>query len=95
MTAGSHCKPHLARPKRHPYNEIITFPTTRTFDVGIIHYASDTPLSKGQNLGAANLSYRGMDPTYAASVAILRHIIGREINWIRRQHNISAGVANV
>ena len=72
----------LVRPKRHPYNEIVSLPPTGP-DVGIIHYASDTPLSKGKNLGAGNLSYRGMDPTYAAAVAILRRIINREIAYQR------------
>jgi len=35
-------------------------------------------LSKGKNLGAGTLSYRGMDSTYAASVAILRRIFQQE-----------------
>jgi hypothetical protein len=68
----------LIQPKRHPYNEIANLYAAR-FDIGVLHYASDTPLSKGKNLGSSNLSYRGMDPTYAASVAILRRIIGNEI----------------
>ena len=45
------------------------------FDLGIIHYASDIPLSKGKNLGAGSLSYYGMDSTYAATLAILRRIM--------------------
>jgi len=48
------------------------------FDVGMIHYASDTPLSKGKNLGAGALSYFGLDSTYASSIAILRRIIKLE-----------------
>jgi hypothetical protein len=32
-------------------------------------------LGKGRNLGAGALSYRGMDSTYAASLAILRRIL--------------------
>jgi hypothetical protein len=72
----------LIRPKRHPQNEIVSlYPAG--FDIGIIHYASDKPLSKGKNLGAGSLSYRGMDPTYAATVAILRRVIGQEIAWLR------------
>lgn len=72
----------LIRPKRHPYNEIVTLHHA-PFDIGIMHYASDKPLSKGKNLGAGSLSYRGMDPTYATSVAILRRIIDREIAAVR------------
>lgn len=71
----------LIRPKRHPHNEIVTLYPAQ-FDIGILHYASDKPLSKGKNLGAGSLSYRGMDPTYAAAVAILRRIIAQEIATI-------------
>jgi hypothetical protein len=67
------------RPGRHPVNEVVTlYADTPTFDIGIIHYASDTPLSKGKNLGTQHLSYFGMDSTYAATVAILRRILQSE-----------------
>jgi hypothetical protein len=49
------------------------------FDVGILHYASDTPLSKGRNLGSGSLSYFGMDPTYAAALATLRRVFEMEL----------------
>jgi hypothetical protein len=68
----------LARPKRYPTDEIVNLYHV-PFDLGLLHYASDTPLSKGRNLGAGNLSYFGMDPTYAASIAILRRIFALEI----------------
>jgi hypothetical protein len=67
----------MFRPIRHPVNEIVNL-YGLPFDVGILHYASDTPLSKGKNLGAGALSYEGMDSTYAASVAILRRIFSLE-----------------
>ncbi len=67
------------RPRRHPVNELITlYADAVPFDIGIIHYASDTPLSKGKNLGAQRLSYFGMDATYAATIAILRRILALE-----------------
>ncbi len=68
----------LARPKRYPVDEIVNLYNV-PFDMGFLHYASDTPLSKGRNLGAGNLSYFGMDPTYATSIAILRRIFELEI----------------
>ncbi len=68
----------MARPKRHPYNEIVDLHHV-PFPIGILHYASDTPLSKGANLGAQNLSYFGMDPTYASMIAILRAVLQMEI----------------
>jgi hypothetical protein len=49
------------------------------YDFGFLHYASDTPASKGRNLGSQNLSYFGMDPTYATALACARRILTREI----------------
>lgn len=74
----------LARPKRYPDNEIVDIHNL-PLELGIIHYASDTPLSKGGNLGAGSLSYFGMDPTYSASLAILRRILGYEARLQERQ----------
>ena len=67
----------MYRPKRHPVNEIVNLYGV-PFDVGILHYVSDTPLSKGKNLGAGTLSYFGMDSTYATTLAILRRIFRLE-----------------
>jgi hypothetical protein len=67
----------LFRPKRYPTNELTNL-YGLPFDLGILHYASDTPLGRGINLGAGSLSYFGMDPTYATSVAILRRIFSQE-----------------
>lgn len=73
----------LARPKRHPDDEIVNLHGL-PFELGILHYASDTPLSKGRNLGAGSLSYYGVDPTYATSLATLRHILtveAQRLGW--------------
>lgn len=65
------------RPRRYPTDEVVNlYPIP--FDIGIVHYASDTPISKGKSLGAQHLSYFGMDPTYAATVAILRRVLTLE-----------------
>lgn len=69
----------MIRPQRYPTNELVTL-YNAPFPIGIVHYASDTPMSKGKNLGAQNLSYFGMDPTYASMVAILRSILQEEVN---------------
>ena len=63
----------MFRPQRHPVNEIINLYEV-PFDIGIIHYISDTPMGKGKNLGIGNLSYFGMDSTYASTLAILQRI---------------------
>lgn len=73
----------MSRPKRHPVNEIINLYGV-PFDVGILHYVSDTPMSKGKNLGAGALSYFGMDSTYATSLAILRRIFELECKRLQR-----------
>ena len=72
----------LFRPKRYPTNEIVNM-YGLPFDLGLLHYASDTPLTQGLNLGAGSLSYFGMDPTYATSVAILRRVFTLEIERLR------------
>lgn len=74
----------LIRPQRYPHNEIANLHGA-PFPIGILHYASDTPFSKGKNLGAQNLSYFGMDPTYASATAILRAILAEELRHNRKQ----------
>lgn len=73
----------MFRPTRHPTDEIVNLDRL-PFDLGMLHYASDTPLSKGKNLGAATLSYYGMDPTYASAIAILRRIFDMERKRIHK-----------
>ena len=65
--------------RRYPVGEAINFHTRLPgmFDLGIIHYASDTPYTRAQTLGARGLSYYGMDSTYASTIAILRRVLGR------------------
>ena len=68
----------MFRPQRHPEDEIVDLNSIR-MDIGFMHYVSDTPMSKGKNLGAGTLSYFGMDSTYAITVAILRRIFNKEL----------------
>lgn len=68
----------MARPTRYPRDEIVDLHSL-PFSVGMLHYASDTPMSKGRNLGSQNLSYFGIDPTYAAMIAILRAVLSDEV----------------
>lgn len=68
----------MTRPQRFPRNELVNL-YGAPFPIGVLHYASDTPFSKGKNLGAQNLSYFGMDPTYATMSAILHKIMSEEI----------------
>jgi hypothetical protein len=80
----------LWRPKRYPSNEVIDMHRL-PFDVGLLHYASDTPLSKGRNLGAGALSYFGMDPTYSTGLAILKRIFSLEIARLQNPADRAAG----
>ena len=75
----------LYRPTRHPVDEIVNL-YGLPFELGILHYASDTPLTKGENLGAGTLSYFGVDSTYATSLAILRRIMQKEYDRVAN-HN--------
>ncbi len=76
------------RPNRHPHNEIVSLHGV-PFDLGFLHYASDTPMGRGHNLGTSNLSYFGVDPTYATAIAILRRILAREAERMRRSGLVS------
>jgi hypothetical protein len=67
----------IADADRFPVGEAVNF-AKLPIDLGIIHYASDTPYTQARTLGARGLSYYGMDSTYAASLAILRRILRLE-----------------
>jgi hypothetical protein len=67
----------VRQPGRYPMNENVNM-SRLGFDLGVIHYASDTPYTQARTLGARGLSYRGMDSTYASAVAVARRILGQE-----------------
>ena len=69
---------------RYPIGENINF-ARLPYEMGILHYASDTPYTRGKNLGAGSLSYFGMDSTYASTVSIVRRILENEIRIIDPQ----------
>ena len=79
METGPYCNAvyEIADADRHPTGEAVNF-TKLPIDLGIIHYASDTPFTQARTLGAQGLSYYGMDSTYASSLAILRRILRLE-----------------
>jgi len=63
---------------RYPEEETITM-IQNPIDIGIIHYASDTPYTKAITLGTRNLGYEGVEATYVSSLAILKRIIEKEM----------------
>ena len=67
----------IGQPDRYPINESVNM-ARLSFDLGIVHYASDTPYTQARTLGARGLSYRGLDSTYAAAIALARRILQRE-----------------
>ncbi|MCC6458137.1 MAG: hypothetical protein IT328_24505 [Caldilineaceae bacterium] len=71
-------------PRRYPVNEIVNLFINAPYDIGLVHYASDTPISRRQTLLSKSLSYFGMDATYAASVAVLRRVFMQEIERQRK-----------
>lgn len=65
--------------ERHPQDQAINLMQMQeNFDLGIIHYASDTPYTRAHTLGARGLSFYGMDSTYASTIAILQRIFQME-----------------
>ena len=74
----------MFRPQRYPEDEIVDLNSVR-MDIGFMHYVSDTPMSKGKNLGAGTLSYFGMDSSYAIMIAILRRIFRKEIERLKSE----------
>jgi hypothetical protein len=67
----------IGQPDRYPLNESVNM-ARLSFDLGIVHYASDTPYTQARTLGARGLSYRGLDSTYAAAIALARRVLQRE-----------------
>ena len=66
-----------SHPTRYPMGEHVHFRDV-PFDLGLIHYASDTPYTQARTLGSRSLSFEGIDSTYAATVAVLRRILTLE-----------------
>ena len=79
MEAGPYCTAvyEMSAAERYPAGEPVSF-SKLPVDLGIIHYASDTPYTQARTLGARGLSYFGMDSTYASCVAIMRRVLALE-----------------
>ena len=69
----------IAEPRRHPQNEIVSLVDRLQFELGVIHYASDTPYSRRQSLLSKSLSYFGVESTYGCAIAIARRIFANEL----------------
>ena len=69
----------LANPNRHPNDQIVHLSNLVPFDMGVLHYASDTPYSRRQSLLSKSLSYFGVESTYACAIAIVRRILQNEL----------------
>ncbi|HEY8143098.1 MAG TPA: hypothetical protein VIG06_10515, partial [Kofleriaceae bacterium] len=69
----------IISPERHPIDEIVNLSNRVRFDIGILHYASDTPYSRRQSLLSKSLSWFGVESTYACALAIVRRIFELEV----------------
>jgi hypothetical protein len=67
----------VQQPGRYPMNDNVNM-SRLGYDLGIIHYASDTPYTQARTLGARGLDYRGTDSTYASAIAVTRRILQQE-----------------
>ena len=61
---------------RYPDHEQVDL-TRPAMEVGVIHYASDTPYTQARTLGARGLHFEGMEATYAGALAIAARILQR------------------
>jgi len=82
----------IVNPNRHPTNEIVHLSNATPFEVGLLHYASDTPYSRRQSLLSKSLSYFGVESTYGCSIAIVQRILRAELQRVTlglsgAQHN--------
>lgn len=71
-------------PRRYPLNEIVNLFINAPYDIGLIHYASDTPISRRQSLLSKSLLYFGVDATYATTAAVLRRILAKELERLQQ-----------
>jgi len=69
----------IVSPERHPIDEIVNLSNRVRFDIGILHYASDTPYSRRQSLLSKSMSWFGVESTYACALAIVRRIFELEV----------------
>ena len=69
----------IVEPRRHPMNEIVSLVDQTDVELGVIHYASDTPYSRRQSLLSKSLSYFGVESTYGCAIAIARRIFANEL----------------
>jgi hypothetical protein len=74
----------LIYPHALPRDEIVHLSDKTPFDVGFLHYVSDTPYSRRQSLLSKSLSYFGVDSTYACAIAIVRRILEQEVQRVGR-----------
>ncbi|MBA3465175.1 MAG: hypothetical protein H0T46_34915 [Deltaproteobacteria bacterium] len=73
-----------AEPRRHPKDELVSLVDQSSFELGVIHYASDTPYSRRQSLLSKSMSYFGMESTYGCAIAIARRIFASELARLPR-----------
>lgn len=69
----------IVNPARHPTDQIVNLSNNVKFELGFLHYASDTPYSRRQELLSKSLSYFGVESTYGCAIAIARRIFEREL----------------
>ena len=81
----------IAEPRRHPKDEIVSLVDPGMFELGVIHYASDTPYSRRQSLLSKSLSYFGIESTYGCASAIARRIFENEIARVAAADAAAAG----
>ena len=65
-----------------PRGRTVHLQSRRPFDIGLLHYTSDTPYNLRASLLSRHLGYTGVEATYSCSLAILDTILRREISGL-------------
>jgi hypothetical protein len=77
--------------KRCPSSAMIDLMDKPKQDLGMLHYASDTPYSKRVSLLSEKLGFVGVEAIYACSIAILRRIMMSEIQKEKKGAKVIEG----
>jgi len=62
-----------------PRNRQVRIEPPSTFDIGILHYCSDTPYNVRASLLSSRMGYAGVEAAYTCALPILQLILSREI----------------
>jgi hypothetical protein len=67
-----------------PRQEVVSIKSQGPFDIGILHYTSDTPYNLRASLLSRRMGYTGLEAAYGCALSILGSVLQREMYWLRQ-----------